>query len=49
MKFEIIWTNLHKKIIDADSYEEAKKIVEEELDSTEETYQECINQEIIPL
>jgi len=46
MKYQITWTNLHKKVIEADSREEAERIVEEELDSTIETYQECIHQEI---
>jgi len=45
MIYEITWTNLHRTTVEASSLKEAKEMAME-LDSTTETYQECIHQEI---
>lgn len=47
-KFEITWEERHKAIIEAENYEEAYEKAQE-LDSSYETYQERVHQEVAEL
>ena len=48
MKYEVIWEERHKAVIEADSYDEAREKAQE-LDSNYVTYQEITSQEIIEI